>query len=109
MLVEAIACGVIASLTWAGLVWLSSETPIAEGRTWWVGIGLFAVVNSLVWVVLSLLNWKFLWLWIIVFGAVNGSISRSLPTKIPSWWAGLWHPLAITTMTILLAGSLGAV
>jgi hypothetical protein len=109
MLGEAIACGVIASLTWAGLVWLSPELPIQQGRTWIVGIGLFATVNALAWIVLSLLNWKFLWLWTIVFAVVNAIASRSLPTQIPPWWASLWHPLAITTMTILLAGSLGAV
>jgi len=109
MLAEAIACGVIASLTWAGLVWLSPEPAIGEGRTWLWGMMLFATLNGLVWGVLSLLNWKFLWLWIIVFGTVNAITSGSLPTQISPWWSRLWHPLAITTMTILLAGSLGAV
>jgi len=109
MLAEAIACGVIASLTWAGLVWLSPEPTISEGRTWLWGMALFAMVNGSLWSVLSLLNWKFLWLWIIVFGAVNAIASGSLPTQIPPLWSRLWHPLGITTMTILLAGSLGAV
>jgi len=109
MLAEAIACGVMAGLTWAGLVWLSPEPVIGERRTWLWGIALFALANGLGWLLLSLLNWRFLWLWIAVFAPINAIASRSLPTQIPIWWASVWHPLVITTMTILLAGSLGAV
>ncbi len=109
MLAEAIACGGIASLTWAGLVWLSPEPAIGDRRTWFLGIALFAIANALGWCLLSLMNWRFLWLWILVFALINAIASGSLPTQIPPWWSRLWHPLAITTMTILLAGSLGAV
>jgi len=109
---DAIACGLLASLTWLGLVWMSPDRPIESGKSWVQGVGTVAIANILLWLVLSVLGLRLIPLWAIVFVIVNAAIARLIfplceGIKIPNIWALLIHPIAIATMSVLLGGAVG--
>ncbi len=111
-LYNAIACGLLASLTWMGLVWMSSDRPIASGKGWVQGVGVVAIANASTWILLSGLNLRFMALWVISFLVVNAAIAYLVfplcaEIKIPSIWALLIHPVAIAVMIVLLGGAVG--
>jgi len=109
---NAIACGLLTSLTWMGLVWMSSNRPISSGRGWVQGIGVVAISNSLLWMVLASLNLRLIPVWAVSFLLVNAAIAHLLfpfcdQIKIPSIWGLLIHPVAIAVMGVLLGGAAG--
>ncbi len=112
LLYNAIACGLLAALTWMGLVWMSSDRPIASGKGWVQGVGVVAIANALIWILLAGLNLRFMALWVISFLVVNAAIAYLVfplcaEIKIPSIWALLIHPVAIAVMSVLLGGAVG--
>ena len=111
--IDAIACGVLSGLTWAGLVWMSSSTPIQEPLGWWQGIGAIAISNILFWLGLALFKPQLL-IWIVVFLAGNALVGKFVLTfcqqvRIPPLWSIVVHPVAIATINLLLGGALGAI
>ncbi|MFZ4555113.1 MAG: hypothetical protein ACOYN8_01880 [Pseudanabaena sp.] len=109
---HAIACGLLTSLTWMGLVWMSSNRPIASGRGWVQGVGLVAIANTLLWMILASLNLRLIPVWAVSFLLVNAAIAHLLfpfcdHIKIPSIWGLLIHPVAISIMAVLLGGTVG--
>ena len=109
---HAIACGLLTSLTWIGLVWMSKDRPIASGRGWVQGIGIVAISNTFLWIVLSSLNLRLIPVWAVSFLLVNAAIAHLLfpfceQIRIPSIWGLLIHPMAIATMGVLLGGAVG--
>jgi len=112
-LYDAIACGFLAALTWMGLVWMSPNRPIESGKGWVQGVGIVAIANTFVWIVLASLNLRLIPLWVIMFLLVNAAIARLLfplceGIKIPDIWALGLHPLAIAGMSVLLGGAIGS-
>ena len=111
-LMDAIACGFLASLTWLGLVWMSPDRPIESGKAWVQGVGIVAIANILVWLALAGLNLRLIPLWIIIFLVVNAAIARLVfplceGIKIPHIWSLVIHPVAIAGMSVLLGGAIG--
>jgi len=109
---DAIACGLLASLTWLGLVWMSPDRPIESGKAWVQGVGIVAIANILVWLALAGLNLRLIPLWVIIFLIVNAAIARLVfplceGIKIPHIWALVIHPVAIAGMSVLLGGAVG--
>lgn len=109
---DAIACGLLAALTWTGLVWMSPSRPITSSNAWLQGAGIVAIANAFIWVILAGLNLRLILLWIISFLIINAAIARLLfplcqGIKIPNIWALLIHPVAIASMSILLGGAVG--
>ncbi|MEY3305412.1 MAG: hypothetical protein ACK5RE_15145 [Pseudanabaena sp.] len=109
---DAIACGLLAALTWMGLVWMSPNHPIESGKAWVQGVGMVAIANIFVWIALVGLNLRWVPLWAICFLIINVAIASLLfplceGIKIPRIWALVIHPLAIATMSILLGGAVG--
>ncbi|BBC26032.1 hypothetical protein [Pseudanabaena sp. ABRG5-3] len=111
-LTDAIACGLLAGLTWLGLVWMSPDRPIESGKAWVQGIGAVAIANILIWLALAIINLRLIPLWAIVFLIVNAAIARLVfplcdGIKIPTIWALVIHPIAIAGMSVLLGGAVG--
>jgi hypothetical protein len=111
-LYNAIACGLLTSLTWMGLVWMSSNRPIASGKGWVQGIGIVAIANAFVWMSLAALNLRLIPVWAVSFLIVNAAIAHLLfplcdQIKIPNIWGVFIHPVAIATMSVLLGGAMG--
>ena len=111
-LMDAIACGLLASLTWLGLVWMSPDRPIESGKAWVQGVGIVAIANILVWLALAGLNLRLIPLWIVIFLVVNAAIARLVfplceGIKIPHIWSLVIHPVAIAGMSVLLGGAIG--
>jgi|LakMenEpi03Aug12_release.lakeMendotaPanAssembly.Ray.scaffolds.fasta_scaffold291332_2 hypothetical protein len=109
---HAIACGLLTSLTWMALVWMSSNRPIASGKGWVQAVGIVAIANIFVWVVLANLNLRLIPVWAVSFLVVNAAIAHLLfpfcdQIKIPSLWGVLIHPIAIAIMAVLLGGAVG--
>jgi hypothetical protein len=109
---NAIACGLLAALTWMGLVWMSNNHPIASGKGWVQGVGIVAIANTLLWMILASLNIRLIPVWAVSFLLVNAAIAHLLfpfcdQIKIPSIWGLLIHPMAITIMAVLLGGAVG--
>ncbi len=109
---DGIACGLLAALTWMGLVWMSADRPIGSGKGWVQGVSLVAIANTLIWIVLATLSLRVLALWAVSFLIVNAAIAHLVfplceEIKIPSIWAVLIHPVAIATMSVLLGGAVG--
>lgn len=109
---DAIACGLLASLTWLGLVWMSPDRPIESGKAWVQGVGIVAIANILVWLALAGLNLRLIPLWIVIFLVVNAAIARLVfplceGIKIPHIWSLVIHPVAIAGMSVLLGGAIG--
>jgi hypothetical protein len=109
---DAIAYGFLSSLTWMGLVWMSPDRPIGSGRAWVQGVGIIAISNILIWLILAWSNLRLIPLWAICFLLINSAIAGWIfaiceDIKIPKIWALLVHPLAIATMGILLGGATG--
>ena len=109
---HAIACGFLAALTWMGLVWMSNNRPIASGKGWVQGIGIVAIANTLLWMILASLNLRLIPVWAVSFLLVNAAIAHLLfpfcdQIKIPSIWGLLIHPMAIAIMAVLLGGAVG--
>ena len=109
---HAIACGLLAALTWMGLVWMSNNRPIASGKGWVQGIGIVAISNTLLWMILASLNLRLIPVWAVSFLLVNAAIAHLLfpfcdQIKIPSIWGLLIHPMAIAIMAVLLGGAVG--
>jgi hypothetical protein len=113
-LFDAIACGLLSSLTWSGLVWMSPSSPVPMAEGWLQGIGITAITNMLLWLLLSGLKPGFL-LWLIFFFVCNvlvGILLNSSVCKhinIPNVWALGIHPGAIAVMNVLLGGAMGAI
>jgi hypothetical protein len=110
--IDAIACGLLAGLTWLGLVWMSPDRPIESGKAWIQGVGIVAIANILVWLILAGLNLRLIPLWVIIFLIVNAAIARfGFPLcegiKIPNIWALVIHPIAIAGISVLLGGAVG--
>jgi hypothetical protein len=110
---DAIACGVISGLTWAGLVWMSPSTPIEQPLGWWQGIGAIVIANISIWLGLAFFKPQ-LGIWVIIFLAGNALVGKFvLPfcqqVRIPPIWAVVVHPVAIATINMLLGGALGAI
>lgn len=106
---EALVSGILASLTWAGLVWLSPAQQMPSPKTWLGGFILFFLLNSGLWLLLNLFNLKLWLLWLVVLLLANGLLSSRLPTPIPNLWRNIVHPAIVTGMVFLLAGALGAI
>ncbi len=111
-LVEAIACGTLSALTWAGLVWMSPNYPVRQFQAWGQGFLIVAIANLLIWVAMASLRFPIV-IWVIGFWFVNALVGKLvLPylrdIQIPDLWALLIHPVAIAAMNILLGGALGA-
>jgi hypothetical protein len=109
---NAIACGLLAALTWMGLVWMSPNRPIASGKGWLQGIGIVAITNAFIWIVLAGLNLRLISVWAVSFLVVNAAIAYFVfplfaAIKIPNIWALVIHPLAIAAMSVLLSGAVG--
>ena len=109
---DAIACGLLAALTWMGLVWMSPNHPIESGKAWVQGVALVAISNIFVWIALVGLNLRWVPLWGLSFLIINVAIASLLfplceGIKIPQIWALVFHPLAIATMSVLLGGAVG--
>ena len=109
---NAIACGLLASLTWLGLVWMSPNRPIESGKGWVQGVGTVAIANILIWFVLAGLNLRLIPLWAVIFLIVNAAIARLIfplceGIRIPNIWALIVHPVAIAGMSVLLGGAVG--
>lgn len=109
---NAIACGLLASLTWLGLVWMSPNRPIESGKGWVQGVGTVAIANILIWLVLAGLNLRLIPLWAVIFLIVNAAIARLIfplceGIRIPNIWALIVHPVAIAGMSVLLGGAVG--
>ncbi len=109
---DAIACGLLAALTWMGLVWMSPNHPIESGKAWVQGVGIIAIANIFVWIALVGLNLRWVPLWAICFLLINAAIALVIfplceGIKIPNAWAFGIHPLAIATMIVLLGGAVG--
>ncbi|MBD2176573.1 hypothetical protein H6F42_06550 [Pseudanabaena sp. FACHB-1998] len=109
---DAIACGLLAALTWLGLVWMSPERPIESGMAWVQGVGTVAVSNTFVWIVLAGFNLRLIPLWAFIFLVVNAAIAHLVfplfaGIKIPNIWSLIIHPLAIAGMCVLLGGAVG--
>jgi hypothetical protein len=51
---DAIACGLLAALTWMGLVWMSPNHPIESGKAWVQGVGIVVIANIFVWIAFAL-------------------------------------------------------
>jgi hypothetical protein len=111
---DAIACGVLAGLTWAGLVWMSPDRPIQTNVGWLQGVGSVAIANLAVWLILSVLGLKMIPVWILLFFGFNALVGRMVfpyydTIQIPVLWAVLIHPAAIAAIVILLGGALGVI
>ncbi len=111
-LYNAIACGLLAALTWMGLVWMSGDRPIASGKGRVQGVGIVAIANALIWMLLAGLSLRFMTLWVISFLVINAAIAYLIfplcaGIKIPNIWALLIHPIAIAGMSVLLGGAVG--
>ncbi|MEA5489385.1 MULTISPECIES: hypothetical protein [Pseudanabaena] len=109
---DAIACGLLAALTWIGLVWMSPNRPIESGKAWVQGGGLVAIANIFVWIALVGLNLRWVPLWAICFLIINTAIASLVfplceGIKIPRIWAVVIHPLVIAGMGVLLGGAVG--
>lgn len=109
---DAIACGLLASLTWLGLVWISPDRPISSGRAWVQGVGIVAITNIFTWIALVGLNLRLIPVWVISFLLMNAAIARlAFPLcegiQIPLIWAIVIHPILISAMGILLGGAVG--
>lgn len=112
-LIDAIACGVLSGITWAGLVWMSSNTPIEQPLGWWQGIGAIAISNMVIWLCLASFK-PHLIVWIVVFLVGNALVGKFvLPycrqVRVPVIWATIVHPVAIATINFLLGGALGKI
>lgn len=110
--INAIACGLLASLTWLGLVWMSPDRPIESGKGWVQGVATVAIANILIWFALVGLNLRLIPVWVIVFLAVNVAIARLVfplceGIRIPTIWGLVIHPVAIAGMGVLLGGAVG--
>jgi hypothetical protein len=111
-LFDAIACGLLASLTWLGLVWISPDRLISSGRAWVQGVGIVAIANIFVWIALVGLNIRLIPVWIVSFLLMNAAIARWVfplceGIEIPMIWAIAIHPLLIAAMGVLLGGAVG--
>jgi hypothetical protein len=111
---DAMTCGILAALTWMGLVWMSPNRPIQSGQAWVQGVGTVATTNIVAWVLLVTLNLRSLPIWAVVFLLINIAIAGLLfplyeGIQIPKLWALLIHPLVIAIMTVLLSGAVGAI
>lgn len=109
---DAIACGLLAALTWMGLVWMSPSRPIESGKDWVQGVSIVAISNIFVWIALVGLNLRWIPLWAFCFLGINAAIASFVfplceGIKIPNIWALFMHPLAITTIIVLLGGAVG--
>ncbi|CAN1209854.1 DUF1761 domain-containing protein [Tumidithrix helvetica PCC 7403] len=114
LLFDAIACGVLAALTWAGLVWMSPAQPIQKSLGWLQGIGSIAIANLAIWLILVGIGLKLIPIWILVFFGFNALLGKLvLPyfgnIQIPALWSVLIHPAAISLIITLLGGALGVV
>ncbi|PZO43708.1 MAG: hypothetical protein DCF19_03505 [Pseudanabaena frigida] len=112
LIYDAIACGLLSSLTWMGLVWMSPARPITSGKGWVQGVGTVAIANAFIWILLTVSGLRLIPLWAIVFAIVNASIARLVfplyeGISIPNIWALLIHPFAISVMIVLLGGAVG--
>jgi hypothetical protein len=112
MIYDAIACGILAAATWAGLVWMSAERPVSERKSWWLGVCFIAIANGLLWLALSGLQLKLIPLWGVAFfamGAIMGRVILPLyaDIRIPFLWSVILHPTVIAVMVVLLGGALG--
>jgi hypothetical protein len=111
--IDAIACGFLSGLTWAGLVWMSPSTPIEQPLGWWQGIGAIAIANISIWLGLAFFKPQ-LGIWVVIFLAGNALVGKFvLPfcqqVRIPPIWAVIVHPVAIASINLLLGGALGAI
>jgi hypothetical protein len=112
-LIDTIACGALSGIIWAGLVWMSPETPIEQPLGWWQGIGAIAISNMVIW--LGLASFKpHLVVWVAVLLGGNAVVGKFIlpycrQVRIPIIWAVIVHPVAITAFNILLGGALGKV
>ncbi len=111
--IDAIACGILSGLTWAGLVWMSPSTPIEKPLGWWQGVGTIAIANILFWLLLAFFKLQ-LGIWVVVFLAGNALVGKFIlpfcqQVRIPPIWAVVVHPVAISTIDLLLGGALGAI
>ncbi|PZU97773.1 MAG: hypothetical protein DCE90_06750 [Pseudanabaena sp.] len=109
---DAIACGVLAAITWAGLVKMSPHQPISSLKALGQGSGSIAIANIFVWLSLVGLNLRWIPLWAFCFLMVNAAIARLVfplfeGIQIPLVWSVIIHPVVIALMTILLAGAIG--
>jgi len=109
---DAIACGLLAALTWMGLVKMSPHQPINSLRAWGQGGGIVAIANIFVWLSLVGLNLRWIPLWAFCFSMINATIARLVfplfeEIQIPLVWSVIIHPVAIAVMTILLGGAIG--
>jgi len=112
-LVDAIACGILSALTWAGLVWMSPSELVQGWQAWWQSFVVVAIANALVWIGLASLKLPVV-IWVIAFLGFNVLVSKFvLPylrnIYIPDTWSLIVLPSAIATMNILLGGALGAI
>ncbi|AFY70264.1 hypothetical protein Pse7367_1991 [Thalassoporum mexicanum PCC 7367] len=113
LVIDAIVCGVISALTWAGLVWMSPEMPVIGSSGWLQGMGLVMGANFLTWLIFAGLR-PHIAIWAIVFLVANiliGWLALPLCKKInvPGLWAIVIHPGLIAGMNVLLAGALGII
>ena len=75
-LYDVLACGLLASLTWLGLVWMSPDRPIGSGQAWVQGVGIVAIANMFIWIALVGLNLRLIPVWVISFLLMNAAIAR---------------------------------
>ncbi|MEE3715969.1 hypothetical protein V2H45_04315 [Tumidithrix elongata RA019] len=113
LLFDAIACGVLAALTWAGLVWMSPAQPIQQRLGWLQGIGSVAIANLALWLILVGIGSKLIPVWVIVLFGFNALIGKLVfpyfgNIQIPTLWSVVIHPAAIALIVVLLGGALGA-
>ncbi|OIP70470.1 MAG: hypothetical protein AUK48_13700 [Oscillatoriales cyanobacterium CG2_30_44_21] len=109
---DAIACGLLAALTWAGLVKMSHYQAISSPQAWVQGASTVAIANIFVWLTLVGSNLRWIPIWAFCFLMINAAIARLVfplidGIQIPRVWSLLIHPVAIALMTILLGGAIG--
>lgn len=109
---DAIACGVLASLTWAALVWMLPNTFVDSAKAWMQGGFLVGAANIFVWLALIGLNLRWIPLWVFCFLMINAAIARLVfplceGLQIPIVWSVLIHPIVIALITVLFGGAIG--
>jgi hypothetical protein len=114
LLFDAIACGLLASSTWAGLVWMSPDQPIQKAVGWLQGFGSVAIANLALWLILVGTGFRLLPVWGLLFFGFNAVIGKLVfpyyeNIQIPALWAVLIHPAAIALIIVLLGGALGVI
>lgn len=114
LLLDALICGWLSALVWAGLIWMSPHSPILGAVGWLQGGSLIAIANFLTWLLLVGLQLdSVLYLWSFTFfvlNALTGLLFRFFQEiRTPALWAVLIHPIVISTINVLLGGALGAI